>query len=125
MSEKPHKRLVVWQKAIDFIEKIYRVTEQFPSEERFGLVTQMRRAAISVASNLAEGAARQTVKEHLQFYYVARGSISELNTQTEIAHRLQFIDTEQRTAILGELDDISRLLNGLMNSKRGAACLTH
>ena len=88
MSEKPHKRLIVWQRAMNFIETVYKLTDQFPTSEQFSVVTQLRRAAISVASNIAEGSARQTVKEHLQFFYVARGSISELDTQIEIARRL-------------------------------------
>ena len=85
MSEKPHKRLIVWQKAMDAVEEMYRLTEHFPSEERFGLVSQMRRASVSIATNIAEGAARQTTKERLQFLFISRGSLSELDTQLEIA----------------------------------------
>ena len=128
MSEKPHKKLIVWQKAMAFIEQIYRLTETFPTEERFGLVTQMRRASVSIATNIAEGAARQTAKEMLQFLFIARGSLSELDTQIEIAHRLDWISAEQRVSLLGELDDVSRLLNGLMTSKRARSdsySLTH
>lgn len=119
MGGKPHKRLIVWNKATDFIETLYRLTEAFPKEEQFGLVTQLRRAAVSVASNIAEGAARQTLKEQVQFLYVARGSISELDTQLEIARRLRFIDMDQWEKLMTDLDEVGRLLHGLIMSKRG------
>ena len=126
MGEKPHKRLIVWQKAMHFIEEIYKMTERFPSEERFGLVAQLRRASVSVASNIAEGAARQTSKEQIQSFYIARGSISELDTQLEISHRLELIDMKQQATMLAELDQLSSLLNGLIRQKRGvSAVLTH
>ena len=118
MSERPHRRLIVWQKAMDLIERIYKLTERFPSEERFGLVTQMRRAAISVASNIAEGSARQTAKETLQALYIARGSISELDTQVDIACRLQFINHVEESSALSAIDEVGRLMNGLIASKR-------
>ena len=118
MSEKPHKRLIVWQKAMDAVEEVYRLTERFPSEERFGLVSQMRRASVSIATNIAEGAARQTTKEQLQFLFISRGSLSELDTQLEIAERLGFIQNEQRATTLQSLEEIARLLNGLIASQR-------
>ena len=128
MSEKPHKRLIVWQKAMDAVEEVYRLTERFPSEERFGLVSQMRRASISIATNIAEGAARQTTREGLQFLFISRGSLSELDTQLEIAERLGFIQNEQRATTLQSLEEIARLLNGLITSQRnrpGRSLLTH
>ena len=118
MSEKPHKRLIVWQKAMDAVEEVYRLTGRFPSEERFGLVSQMRRASVSIATNIAEGAARQTTKEQLQFLFISRGSLSELDTQLEIAERLGFIQNEQRATTLQSLEEIARLLNGLITSQR-------
>jgi len=125
MSEKPHRKLIVWQKAMSFVETIYRLTESFPKTEQFGLTTQLRRAAVSIVSNIAEGAARQTSREYLQALYIARGSVSEVDTQLEIAQRLDLITAGQQHSAMEDLDDISRLLNGLMSSKRGAACLTH
>ena len=118
MSENPHKRLIAWQKAMDAVEEVYRLTERFPSEERFGLVSQMRRASVSIATNIAEGAARQTAKERLQFFFISRGSLSELDTQLEIAERLDFIQHEQRATTLQGLEEIGRLLNGLITSQR-------
>ena len=118
MGEQPHKRLVVWQVAMELVEHVYRLSERFPSEERFGLTAQMRRAAISIASNIAEGAARRTTPETLQAFYVARGSVSELDTQLDIAHRLRLIDAQQRDSAIITVDRIGRLLSGLIASKR-------
>lgn len=118
MSEKPHKKLIVWQKAMGFVERVYRLTEQFPSQERFGLVAQLRRAAVSIPSNLAEGAARHFVKEQLQSFYIARGSVSEVDTQLEIAFRLRFLTAAEYAESTTALDDVGRLLNGLLVSKR-------
>ena len=119
MSEKPHRRLIVWQRAMNLIETIYRLTERFPKEEPFGLVAQLRRAAVSVASNIAEGAARHTAKEQAQFFYIARGSISELDTQIEISYRPRFLNGEQRQETVDDLNEVGRLLSGLIASKRG------
>ncbi len=125
MSEKPHKKLVVWRKAIDFVEMVYKFTDTFPPDERFGLTAQLKRASVSVASNLAEGAARQTSRDKLRFFYMSRGSISELDTQIEISYRLRLISEEQRAAILGRLDEVSRLLNGLIQSRKVPGELKH
>ena len=86
-SEKPHRKLKVWQESMDFVIDLYRILEGFPREERFGLVTQLQRAVVSIPSHLAEGAARKSKKEFLQFLYIARGSLSELDTQLEISFR--------------------------------------
>ena len=86
---KPHKKLNAWTDAVDLAQQIYRVTERFPSNEQFGLASQIRRAAVSIPSNMAEGAARQTKKEFIQFLHVSKGSLSELDTQLEIARRLE------------------------------------
>ncbi|MCD6234981.1 MAG: four helix bundle protein [Candidatus Marinimicrobia bacterium] len=86
-----HKDLDVWKESINFVVKIYKFTETFPDDERFGLISQIRRAAISIPSNIAEGAARQTNKENLYFLYVALGSITELETQLIIAEKLNYL----------------------------------
>ena len=82
-----HKDLEVWKKAIDFSEMIYSITKTYPNDEKFGLVSQMRRAVVSISANIAEGAARKTRKEFVQFLYIARGSASELDTLLEISDR--------------------------------------
>jgi four helix bundle protein len=115
-SERPHKRLDAWQKAVDLVTQVYQATRQFPSSEQFGLAAQMRRAAVSMPSNIAEGAARKSGKEFLQFLYTARASASELDTQLEIATRLEYLPPATAQALLKHLDHVSRLLNGLIAS---------
>ena len=110
--EKPHRRLEVWQKSIDFATEIYQVTSRFPADERFGLVSQMRRASVSIPSNLSEGAARGTV-EFAQFVRIAIGSASELDTQLEICHRLDYLSAELHTELDEQLATIDRMLIGL------------
>ena len=117
MSEKPHKKLKVWQEAIVLTEMAYKVTSNFPKEEKFGLVSQMRRSSVSVASNIAEGAARYNNKEKIQFFLIARGSISELDTQLEISKRLDFINADNK--IFKKIEEVSILLYGLIESRRG------
>lgn len=86
-----HKDLTVWQKAMDLVEDIYRITRDFPDEERFGLVQQMRRCAVSIPSNIAEGAGRSSSREFLRFLSIAIGSLAELETQVEIAKRIGYL----------------------------------
>jgi four helix bundle protein len=100
-----HKNLEIWKKGIDMVENIYKLTESFPSEEKFGLISQLRRAAISVPSNIAEGAARKNDKEFIQFLYISLGSLSEIETQLIISRRLQFTNSVK---ILNEVHLLSR-----------------
>lgn len=108
--------LVVWQKAVDLAEEVYFVTRTFPKEELYGLTRQMRRAAVSVASNLAEGHARQTRGEFVQFLGIARGSIAELQTQAILAARLQMLSEESAERLDLQLAEVGRLLNALRTS---------
>ncbi len=91
---KTHKDLEIWQKGIDLVENIYSHSRKFPQEEIYGLTAQMRRSAISIPSNIAEGAARQSDKEFIQFLYISLGSLSELETQCLIGHRLGYLQGE-------------------------------
>lgn len=86
-----HKDLVVYQKSLDLVELIYKDTGKFPAEEKFGLISQLRRSAVSLPSNIAEGAARKGKKEFIHFLYIALGSINEMETQMEISRRLNYI----------------------------------
>ena len=115
---KPHKKLNVWSEAVDLAQQIYRVTERFPSNEQFGLTSQIRRAAVSIPSNIAEGAARQTKKEFLNFLHIAKGSLSELDTQLEIARRLEYLDQARWETLDERLEGIDRMLSGLVRSLR-------
>jgi four helix bundle protein len=86
---KPHKKLDAWATAVELAQQIYKITDCFPDKEQFGLTIQLRRAAISIPSNIAEGAARRTKREFIQFLSIAKGSLSELDTQLELARRLK------------------------------------
>ncbi len=90
-----HKDLDVWKKSMDLVESIYSLTSQFPSDERFGLVSQMSRAAVSIPSNIAEGSARKGDKELIQFLMIAIGSLSELETQYLLSVRLRVVDKNE------------------------------
>jgi four helix bundle protein len=108
---KTHKDLDVWKKSMDLVERVYRRTERFPDSEKYGLTNQIRRCAVSVSSNIAEGAARNTDKEFVQFCYIALGSLSELETQFLIAERLKY---SQNIDILENVVEIRRMLLGLI-----------
>ena len=88
---KTHKDLIVWNKSMDLVITTYKLTSNFPSEEKFGLTSQMRRASVSIPSNIAEGAARNSTKEYIRFLYIALGSLSELETQFLITIRLNYL----------------------------------
>ncbi len=108
---KTHKDLDVWNKAMELVEKIYHITSEFPKEKQFGLTAQIRRSAISIPSNIAEGAARNSKKEFIQFLYVAIGSLSEVETQLLLAKRLTFINENK---LLNDIESIRRMLLGLI-----------
>ncbi|RFF45533.1 four helix bundle protein [Xanthomonas campestris] len=113
-QERPHERLTVWRDAMSLVEAIYRLSHDFPDSERFGLTAQMRRAAISVPSNIAEGAARRSTAEYLRYLSMARGSLAELDTQLQIATRLQFASPD--AAILDLLNRTFARLNALIRT---------
>lgn len=107
-----YKDLVVWQKGIALAKAVYQLTSRFPSEEKFGLVAQMRRTAVSIPSNIAEGQARHTTGEFIQFISHAEGSTAELETQLILSVELKFTAKEQTTNEFSLLDEIRRMLNG-------------
>ncbi|MCO4294285.1 four helix bundle protein [Solitalea sp. MAHUQ-68] len=114
---KPHQKLEVWRRSFRLVVDLYRLTSSFPSEEKFGIISQIRRAAVSVPVNISEGAARQTKKEFVQFLYIASGSLSELDTLILLSDELEFIkDKEQFTRVYAELESITKMLMGLINS---------
>lgn len=108
-----HKELKVWQESIHLVKDVYVITKSFPKEELFVLTSQMRRAAISIPSNIAEGYVRKSTKEFLQFIQIAFGSASELDTQMIIAKELGYIKPEQYAQITQQIDYILRMLNKL------------
>jgi four helix bundle protein len=114
--KKPHKRLDVWNKSIDLTVEIYKLSETFPRAEVYGLTGQMRRAAVSIPSNIAEGAARQTKKEFINYLHMAQGSLSELDTQLVISSRLEYISIDTYKEIENKTETISKMLTGLIKS---------
>lgn len=110
-----HENLDAWKKAIEFVVAVYRQTELFPKDERFGLTSQIRRAAVSIPANIAEGAARSSDKEYLHFISIAQGSSSELETELLIAQKLGFLSEENYFELRQELESIGRLIIGLSN----------
>jgi four helix bundle protein len=111
---RPHKNLIVWQKAIRLVKVIYAVANKFPESERYGLISQLKRAAVSIPANISEGAARHTQKEFLYFLHISSGSLSEVDTLLTISKDLEFIDESQMNMLEEELNDIASLLNGLI-----------
>jgi four helix bundle protein len=116
MDERPHKKMDVWKNSMELAAEIYKVTKNFPKEELYGLTSQLRRAAVSVPSNLAEGAARTGPREFLQFITIAQGSLSEIDTQIELSNMLNFIDNKTFNDIQKRLIRVSKQLYGLKRS---------
>ncbi len=113
---RPHHRNRVWQLAKQLCLQIHRVTSFFPNDERFELKSQLRRAAVSVPSNVAEGQARRSTKAYLHFLGIARGSLNEIDTQMEIAEELGYLTAVDLTETIDTFDNLSRALQGLINS---------
>jgi four helix bundle protein len=109
-----HKDLLVWQRSMDLVETVYRLTANFPPVEQWGLVSQMRRAAISVPSNVAEGFGRQATGEYRHHLSIGRGSLLELETQILLGKRLKYLQPSDSDSILKEIDEISRMLATLV-----------
>lgn len=113
---KTHKDLDVWKEAMSLAKQIYKLTADFPKEETYGLVSQIRRAAVSISSNIAEGAARNSNKEFIQFLYVSLGSLAELETQLLLSRELGFLKDKE---IDGSIMRIRKMLLGLIKHLRG------
>ena len=110
---KTHKDLDVWKKSMDLVEGVYRLTKSFPDAEKYGLTNQIRRCVVSISSNIAEGAGRNSKKEFKQFLYISLGSISELETQLIISTELNY---QKDNSLLDELNEIRKMLFGLIKS---------
>ncbi len=117
---KSHKDLDVWRAAIDLARDIYELTKTYPKEEQYGMVSQMRRSAVSIASNVAEGAARQGKKEFIQFLYVAVGSASELDTQIEISKVAKLVDTGRLDVVQAQVTRVTMMLRGLIRALKAS-----
>ncbi len=111
-----YRDLIAWQKAMQLVVAIYRATEKFPKEELYGITSQLRRAAVSVPSNIAEGQARLTTKEFRKFLSDARGSLVEIETQLTISQMLHFLPPDESRRLLSLASEVGRILNGLLSS---------
>lgn len=111
-----YSELIVWQNAMDRVTEIYKITATFPSEERFGLSSQARRAAVSIPSNIAEGHGRKATGAYINHLSIAHGSLMELETQIQIALRLNFVGANETSALLTQTNEIGKMLSGLKKS---------
>jgi four helix bundle protein len=116
MAVKDYRELIAWQKAMDLVERVYSITKRFPREELYGLISQIRRASVSIPSNIAEGQARRTTKDFLHFLAVSYGSLKEVETQILIAERLGYIQQEDVALSLNLTKEVAQLISGLTNS---------
>ena len=119
MGVNSFRDLRVWQVGMDLVEHIYRLTQAFPSQEMYGLTSQMRRASVSIPSNIAEGHTREYTKEYLYHISVAQASLAELQTQVEIAQRLHYITPEQFKEVLSPSTSLAKQLYALRNAIKG------
>jgi len=116
MTVKNYQELVAWQKAMDLVEDVYKLTKHFPREELYALTSQIRRAAVSVPSNIAEGQGRRTTSDFLRHLSIAYGSLREVETQAMIAQRLKYVAGANVKSVIDRAGDVGRLLNGLMSA---------
>jgi len=110
------KNLIAWQKAMDLVDEVYEVTKTFPREEMFGLTSQLQRAAVSVASNIAEGQARFSTPDFRRFLRMARGSLAEVQTQLLVAERRRYLTSPKCRALEEHIEELARIINGLLRS---------
>ena len=127
-----HRDLIVWQKAVDFADSLYEMTESFPKHELYGLTSQLRRAGVSVPSNITEGNGRGTTQDYIRFLFHSYGSLMEVDTQVHLATRRSYITVNDEDRAIEQLSEFGRMLNGLIaslerrkasresNNKRGA-----
>lgn len=116
MKVRNYQDLIVWQRAMDLVEEVYRATKDFPREELYALTSQLRRAAVSIPSNIAEGQGRRTTADFLRHLSIAYGSLREVETQVLIARRLRYIAQAKLDGVMNRASEVGRLLNGLMAS---------
>ncbi|MBI5192439.1 MAG: four helix bundle protein [Nitrospirae bacterium] len=112
---KSYKDMIVWQKAMDLVELVYQATKQFPKEEQYGLTNQIRRAAVSVPSNIAEGQARQSTAEFKNFLSISRGSLAEVETQILLAQRLTYLSQQTVEEVLALQEEVNKMINSLIS----------
>ena len=116
--------LKVWEKSHEFVLEVYKITRQFPGEEKFGLTSQIRRSAVSVAANIAEGSKRQHLNEYIQMRYIAQGSLSETKCYLLLARDLKYLSEIEYQELFGQSQEIAKMLSGLINSLKNLKPIT-
>jgi four helix bundle protein len=119
MSGRSYRDLIAWKKAMDLVESVYKVSQSRPKDEQYGLTNQIRRAAVSIPANIAEGQGRTSAWDFLRFLLIANGSLHEVETHLMIAQRLTYLTQNVAEPLLQQTSETGRLLNGLMNNLRG------
>lgn len=112
---KSYRDLIVWQKAVELCVLIYRITQEFPKNELYGLTSQLRRCSVSIPSNIAEGFQRGYLKEYIHFLYISFGSGAELETQILVAHKINYLNQEKFDELNSILEEVMKMLNSLIN----------
>lgn len=115
-KNRPHKDLRAWQKSMELVVGVYKMTDEFPKDQMYVLGSQSQRAAISIPSNIAEGLAKRSPRDRARFLEIAQGSLSELDTQVELARRLAFVDEKNYDFLMDLMEEIQMLLSGLLRS---------
>lgn len=115
---KNHYKLNAWIKSTDIVLELYKILEKFPKHELYGIADQIRRASVSIPSNIAEWSGRETSKEKIRFYYIARGSCAELDTQIYLSEKLWYLSLEETKEMQSKIDDISNMLSWLIRSEK-------
>jgi four helix bundle protein len=110
------RELKIWQRSLDFVVDVYQITNQFPAEEKFGLISQQRRSAVSIPSNISEGAGRGTNPQFKHFLEISMGSCNELITQLELSYRLAYISSEKKDVLIDEANQIYKMILGFHNT---------
>lgn len=116
MKINSYRNLIVWQKSVALVTDIYTLTKSFPQEEKFGIVSQLNRASVSIPSNIAEGWGRESSKNYLQFLRISRGSLMETETLLEISKNLNYINDSEFKVISDNIEEVSKILQGLIKS---------
>ena len=119
MSVQHFRELIAWQKAMDLVVEVYRLTESFPKSEVFSLTNQLRRAAVSIPCNIAEGQGRSTTKDFVHFLHISKGSLQEVETQIELGLRLKYVSDAECQNVASRTAEVGRILNGLIRSLSG------
>jgi four helix bundle protein len=116
MAGHSYRDLDVWQKAMDLVVVCYKLAQRFPENEKYGLINQFQRAAVSIPANIAEGQARQYVREFIQYLSIAQGSLAEVETYVQLAERLGYVNNDKVHEILNKTDQVARMIAGLQKS---------